>query len=410
LTDVLGRIVVVGAGHAGGSAAAFLRQYGWTGPITVIGEEPIAPYHRPPLSKAWLKGETDADSLALRPVSFYMQNKIALRLSVGVTRLDARARTVSLATGEVLSYDHLIVATGARARKLPVPGADLNGVLELRTAADADALKGALGRGKRLAVIGGGYVGLEAAASARALGAEAVIVEREPRVLARVACETLSKFLQDYHSAKGVLFELNATVERFIGEAGRVIGVKLAGGHTLLCDVALVGVGAIANQELAQGAGCACENGVVVDASARSTVERIHAIGDCTWRPLPMYALMGRLESVPNALEQAKQAASDLTGRPLPPAETPWFWSDQYDVKLQIAGLPFHSVRQIVRGNPAAARFAVFHLDAENRVQAVEAINAAPEFMAGRQLVGNRKPVALIKLSDMSVSMKEVAA
>jgi 3-phenylpropionate/trans-cinnamate dioxygenase ferredoxin reductase subunit len=410
LTDLSGRIVIVGAGHAGGSAAAFLRQYGWTGPITLIGEEPVAPYQRPPLSKAWLKGEADADSLALRPASFYAENNIELRLSAVVTGLDASARTVSLSSGETLGYAELILATGARARKLPITGADLGGVLELRTAADAEELKEALGPGKRLAVIGGGYVGLEAAASARALGAEAVVVERESRVLARVACETLSNFFQDYHRAKGVTFELNAGVDSFIGEGGRITGVKLADGRVLPCDAALVGIGAIANQELAKAAGCACENGVVVDASARTSVDHIHAIGDVTFRPLPLYALMGRLESVPNALEQAKQAAADLTGRPVAASETPWFWSDQYDIKLQIAGMPFHAVTQVVRGDPAAAKFAVFHLDAENRVQAVEAINAAPEFMAGRQFVGNRKPVAPEKLQDMSVSMKEVAA
>jgi 3-phenylpropionate/trans-cinnamate dioxygenase ferredoxin reductase subunit len=409
LTDLSRRIVIVGAGHAGGSAAALLRQYSWIGPITLIGEEPIAPYQRPPLSKAWLNGAADAESVALRPASFYTQNNIELRLSVGVRSLDALARTVTLTTGEIVSYDSLILATGARARKLPIHGADLGGVLELRTAADAECLKRALGRGKRLAVIGGGYVGLEAAASARSLGAEAVVVEREARVLARVACETISTFFQDQHRARGVVFEVNAGVERFVGEAGRVTGVKLADGRTLHCDAALVGVGAIANEELARRAGCACENGIVVDARARTTLDHIHAIGDCTWRPLPLYARMGRLESVPNALEQARQAASDLTGRPLPAAETPWFWSDQYDIKLQIAGMPFHAVRQVVRGDPDAARFAVFHLDTENRVQSVEAVNAAPEFMGGRQLVGNRRSIAPDKLSDLSVSMKEVA-
>jgi len=410
LTALAGRIVIVGAGHAGGSAAAWLRQYGWTGPITLIGAEPVAPYQRPPLSKAWLKGEADADSLALRPAGFYTDNNIALRRSVSVTRLDAVARTVTLTTGETLGYDELILATGARARMLPIPGADLGRVLALRTAADAEALKGALSAGTRLVVVGGGYVGLEAAASARALGVEVVIVEREPRVLARVACETVSHFFQEYHRKQGVVFAFNAAVESFLGQAGRVTGVKLATGRTLPCDAALVGVGAMANQELAQRAGCACEDGIVVDARARSTVDHIHAIGDCTWRPLPLYARMGRLESVPNALEQAKQAAADLTGRPLPAAETPWFWSDQYDVKLQIAGMPFHAVRQIVRGDPAAAKFAVFHLDTEDRIQAVEAINAAAEFMAGRQLIGNRRPVAPEKLRDPSVALKEVAS
>ena len=409
MNDLSGRIVIVGAGHAGGSAAAFLRQFGWTGPITLIGEEPIAPYQRPPLSKAWLKGEADADSLALRPASFYSDNNIGLRLSTVVSGVDMAARAVTLDSGEKVGFDHLILAVGAHARKLSIPGADLDGVLELRTAADAEKLKSALGPGKRLAVIGGGYVGLESAASARALGAEAVVVEREPRILARVACELLSTFFKDYHQAKGVAFELNAGVEAFEGEAGRVTGVRLADGRTLACDAALVGVGAIANEPLARQAGCACDQGVVVDENALTDVADIYAIGDCTRRPLPLYALTGRLESVPNALEQARQAAAHLCGKPTPVAETPWFWSDQYDIKLQIAGMPFHAVRQVVRGDPALARFAVFHLDAENRVQAVEAINAAPEFMAGRQLVGNRKPVAPDKLSDISVSMKEVA-
>jgi len=409
-TDLTGRIVIVGAGHAGGSAAAFLRQYGWTGPITLLGEEPIAPYKRPPLSKAWLKGKADADSLALRPASFYIEQSIDLRLSAGVASVDAAARTVTLDHGGSISWDHLILAVGATARRLHIPGADLDGVLELRTAADAEKLKAALGPGKRLAVIGGGYVGLEAAASARALGAEAVVIEREPRVLARVACDTLSTFFQTYHQQKGVTFELDAGVEAFVGQDGHIGGVKLASGRVIDCDAALVGVGALPNESLARLAGCACDHGIVVDEATRTSVPGVYAIGDCTRRPLPLYGMMGRLESVPNALEQAKQVASLLCGRPAPPPETPWFWSDQYDIKLQIAGIPHHAVSIIVRGDPGSAKFAVFHLDAENRVQAVEAINAPPEFMAGRLLVGNRKPVAPDKLSDMSISMKEVAA
>ncbi len=408
--DMTGRVVIVGAGHAGGTAAALLRQYGWTGPITLLGDEPIAPYQRPPLSKAWLKGEADADSLALRPLNFYGEHDITLRLSTGVSLIHPGPHEVELDTGERLGYDHLILAVGAAARRLTIPGADLKGVLELRTAADAELLKTALGPGRRLAVIGGGYVGLEAAASARALGAEAVVIEREPRVLARVACETLSSFFQTYHRDRGVVFELNAGVEAFVERDGAVSGVQLSDGRVLPCDAALVGVGAIAHESLARQAGCACEHGVIVDAQGRTSVSGIYAIGDCTRRPLWPYGVEGRLESVPNALEQAKQVAALLCGKPAPPPETPWFWSDQYDLKLQIAGLPHHAVRQIVRGDPHAAKFAVFHLDAENRVQAVEAINAPAEFMAGRQLIGSRKPVAPEKLRDMSISMKEVAA
>jgi 3-phenylpropionate/trans-cinnamate dioxygenase ferredoxin reductase subunit len=407
--DLNARVVIVGAGHAGGSAAAFLRQYGHVGPIVLIGDEPLLPYQRPPLSKAWLKGEADADSLQLKPSSWYEEAGVSLRLGGVVVSLNRGAKTVTLASGEHLPYDYLILATGARARALPIPGADLAGVLALRTAADAEALKGALGPGKRLAVVGGGYVGLEAAASTVALGGHATIIEREPRVLARVACETLSYFFQDYHGARGVTFMLDAKVAGFDGVDGHVTGVRMTDGSVIACDVALVGVGAIPNEELARDAGLECANGVVVDIEARTADPFVFAIGDLTHRPLPIYARQFRLESVPNALEQAKQAAAAIAGRPMPPHEIPWFWSDQYDLKLQIAGLPFDADRQVVRGDVAAAKFAVFHLKGD-LVQAVEAVNAPPEFMAGKQLIAKRTPVSIEKLADPTISMKEVAA
>ena len=410
--DKGGRILILGAGHAGGTAAAFLRQQGWSGPITLLGEEPIAPYQRPPLSKAWLKGEADAASLALRPESFYVDKDIALRLGERAERIE-RAPTggeVVLGGGGRMPYDRLIVATGSRARRIPLPGLELEGVLELRTVADADRLKAALGPGVRLAVIGGGYIGLEAAASGRALGAEATVIELQPRLLARVAHAALSEFVHRYHREHGVVFEMSTAVKALEGHGGRVSAVRLADGRAIDCDVALVGVGAVPNQELAEAARLACDNGVVVDLEARTSDPLIHAIGDCTQRPLPLYGTTGRLESVPNALEQARQAAASLCGTKPPPPETPWFWSDQFDLKLQIAGLPIGAVRTIVRGEPSTARFAVFHLDDQDRVQAVEAINAIPEFMAGRQLIGSRKPVRPDRLADLSVSMKEVAA
>ncbi|MBO9560855.1 MAG: FAD-dependent oxidoreductase [Caulobacter sp.] len=403
------RVVIVGAGHAGGSAAAFLRQYGHTGPIVLIGDEPLLPYQRPPLSKAWLKGEADADSLQLKPTTWYEEAGVSLRLGGVVVSINRGAKTVTLASGEALPYDYLILATGARARALPIPGADLSGVLALRTAADAEALKAHLGPGKRLAVVGGGYVGLEAAASTMALGGHATIIEREPRVLARVACETLSTFFQDYHGERGVTFVLNAGVEGFEGAGGHVTGVKLSDGSVIACDAALVGVGAAPNEELARDAGLECANGVVVDIEARTADPFVFAIGDLTHRPLPIYQRQFRLESVPNALEQAKQAAAAIAGKPMPPHEIPWFWSDQYDLKLQIAGLPFDTDRQVVRGDVAAAKFAVFHLKGD-LVQAVEAVNAPPEFMAGKQLIAKRTPVSIEKLADTTISMKEVAA
>ncbi len=402
-------VVILGAGHAGGTAAALLRQYGYEGAIHLIGEEPIAPYQRPPLSKAWLKGEADADSLALKPLEFYAEHAVDFRPNMRGVSISRSARTVTLSDGSTLGFEHLILATGARAIPLPVPGSDLDGVLFLRTAADAEALKAALGPGKRVVIIGGGYIGLEAAASSRALGAEVVVVEREARLLARVACEQLSSFFQTYHEQHRVRFILGASATAFEGAGGKVTGVTLDDGRRLDADMVLVGVGAHPNDEIAREAGLDTVRGVVVDLDARTCDPAIFAIGDVTHRPLPLYDRMFRLESVPNALEQAKQAASAIAGRPRPPGEVPWFWSDQYDLKLQIAGLPFDADRIVVRGDPAAAKFAVFHLKGD-QVQAVEAINSPPEFMMGRMLIGNRKPVDLARLTDPAVSMKEVGA
>ena len=322
-------IVILGGGHGGGSVAAFLRQFGWKGGITLISEEPIPPYHRPPLSKAWLKGEADAASLALRPPKFYTDQDVTLRLSTHVAGIDRPSRSLTLADGSSLPYDKLILALGSRARKLDLPGLDLAGVLELRSAADADRLKAAIGPGRKLAIIGGGYIGLEAAASARAVGSEVVVIEREARVLARVACQPLSDFFEDYHRRHGVVLELNAAVAGFEGSQGHVTGVRMADGRVIGCDAVLVGVGGVSNDDLARAAGLDCQNGIVVDEHARTSDPAIYAIGDCSNRPLPLYHRRGRLESVPNALEQAKQAAAAMCERAPPAPEVPWFWSDQ---------------------------------------------------------------------------------
>lgn len=409
MSEATGHVVIAGAGHAGGSAAAMLRQQGWKGPVTLIGEEPLPPYQRPPLSKAWLKGEADEASLLLRPAAFYTDHGMALRLSTRLTGIDRAARTVTLSDGSTLGYDHLILALGARPRRLTLPGSDLEGVLELRSAADADALKAALHPGARLAVIGGGYVGLEAAASARALGADAVVIEREDRVLARVACPPLSRFFHDYHAGQGVCIETGAAVEAFTGE-GRVSAVRLGDGREIACSAILVGVGAVPNDELAREAGLACDSGVVVDLNARTSDPAIFAIGDCTRRPLPLYDRAWRLESVPNALEQAKQAAAAICGKPSPVPEVPWFWSDQYDLRLQIAGLPFDATDIVLRGDMAAPAFALFHLTADGMVQAVEAVNASPEFMGGRRIIARRKRLTRTMIEDMSVTMQQLAS
>jgi 3-phenylpropionate/trans-cinnamate dioxygenase ferredoxin reductase subunit len=402
------KVLIIGAGHAGGTVAALLRQYGHEGEIALAGEEPAPPYQRPPLSKAWLKGETDLEGLLLRPESFYAEHGIELRLGASATAINAAARTVTFADGTVESYDALILATGSTARKLTIPGAERPELLELRTLVDAERLKAALGPGRRLAIIGGGYVGLEAAASARALGSDAVVVERMDRVLARVASHTLSDFFTGYHRRNGVEILTSPEVTAFEDD-----GARLADGRLVEADAVLVGVGALACDQLALGAGLTCENGVVVDETARTSDPAIWAIGDATFRPVPTHAgRRHRLESVPNALEQAKQAAAAITGRAPPAAEVPWFWSDQYDVKLQIAGLPDGADRQVVRGDPDPAgdspSFAVFHLQGD-RVLCVEAVNAGPEFMAGRMMIGRGTPVDPEKLADPSVSMKAVA-
>ena len=398
------KVLIIGAGHAGGSVAAFLRQYGHEGPIVLAGEEDAPPYQRPPLSKAWLKGEADLEALLLRPLSFYAEQNIDFRPSTVAVSADPAAKTVAFHDGSSETYDILVLATGSTARKLPVPGGDHPDLLELRTMKDAERLKAVLGPGKRLAVVGGGYVGLEAAASARALGAEAVVIERAPRVLARVASETLSAFFTAQHRAHGVEILTDAEVVAVARD-----GVTLADGSVVSADAVLVGVGALACDAMARSAGLACDDGVVVDGEARTSDPAIFAVGDMTRRPIPVHGgVHHRLESVPNALEQAKQAAAAVVGRAGPTPEVPWFWSDQYDVKLQIAGLPFDADRQVVRGDPTASGFAVFHLNGD-RIVCVEAVNAPPEFMAGKSLIAKATPVDVDKLADPAVSMKAVA-
>jgi 3-phenylpropionate/trans-cinnamate dioxygenase ferredoxin reductase subunit len=401
-------VVIVGAGHAGGTAAALLRQYGHLGPIILLGDEPIAPYQRPPLSKEWLRGEADQHSLALKPLGFYAEHGIEFRAAVRAERLDREARRLFLSNGSELAYDKLILATGARAISLAVPGAELEGVLFLRSAADAERLKAVVGPGKRVIVVGGGYIGLEVAASSRNLGSEVIVLEREPRLLARVACAILGKFFRSYHEARGVRFELGCNVVGFEGDGGRVSGAILGDGRVIPCDAVVIGVGATPNDGIAVEGGLETARGVVVDLDARSVSDPdIFAIGDVAYRPIPIYGRMMSMESVHNALEQAKQAASAITDRPRPAGECPWQWSDQFELKLQIAGYPFDVDEVLVRGDPESSRFAVFHLSGD-QIQSVEAVNASAEFIVGKQLILSRKPVNRAKLANPACSMKEV--
>src|SRR5262245_41861237 len=331
-------LVVVGAGQAATQAAQTLRQQNYSGAITLVGEEPYAPYQRPPLSKKYFAGETPRERLLLRPQPFYAEKGIALELGARVEELDAAAHVPRLHDGRTLRSDKLEHATGSRARTLAVPGAELVGVHHVRTIADIDALNASLPPGARVVVIGGGYIGLEMASVARQRGFAVTVLEAADRVLGRVVSEQVSSFYADLHRAAGVEVHVGAEVRALHGHA-RVDTVETADGRRFPCDAVIVGIGVVPNVELAAAAGLECSNGIRVDEHARTRNPDVLACGDCTSHPLPLYARSVRLESVPNAIHQAKVAAATLVGAPSAYAEIPWFWSDQYDVKMQIVGL-----------------------------------------------------------------------
>lgn len=399
-------VVIIGAGHAGGSAAAFLRQYGYAGDITLIGAEAYLPYQRPPLSKAWLKGEAEEEDLYLRPASFYAEKNITLRLSTRASMIDREAQQIELSDGTRIPYDHLILATGSTSRPFNIEGADVTPYHRLHTLAHAEALKSAFRQGLRVGLIGAGYVGLEVAASARKLGCQVTVFEREARVLARVASKPLSSFFETTHEQNGVSFCLSADISK-LSPSDKGASVHQADGTQTEFDLLLVGIGALPCDDLARACGLSCENGVQVDQEARTSDPNIFAIGDVTSRMVqPYYEGRFRLESVPNALEQAKQAAAAIAGFRPPAPEVPWFWSDQYDYKLQISGLIPPVSNTVVRGNPDDGAFSVFHLDDDNRLRAAECVNRPTDFMAARQLIAKGVALDPAVVADADVSLK----
>ncbi|CAG9202925.1 Dicamba O-demethylase 2, ferredoxin reductase component [Paraburkholderia tropica] len=402
-------VVIVGAGHAGGNAAALLRQYGFEGRIVLVGEEPVPPYHRPPLSKAYLKGEADVERLWLKPRQFYEDQRIELKLGVSAQSLDRAGHTLTLSDGSSLHYDKLILAAGSLPRALTVPGHDLAGVVALRSLADADVLRERVQPGEKLVVIGAGYIGLEAAAAARQLGHAVTVLEAAPRVLGRVTGETVSTFYADLHRAQGVDLRLNAKIEALVGENGKLTGVQLAGGEVVPATLALIGIGIVPNVGLAETAGIVCENGIRVDDDARTSDADVFAIGDCASRPLSHYSRTGRLESVHNAVEQAKLAAAAIVGKPRPACDAPWFWSDQYELKLQTVGLLEGYDETVLRGDPAARRFAVYYLK-NGALLAVDAVSSMPDFLCGKKLVGSGKTLDVAALRDPATDIGKFAA
>lgn len=399
-------VVIIGAGHAGGAAAGFLRQYGYTDAITLLGAESYQPYQRPPLSKAWLKGEAGLDDLYLRSENFYADQGIDARLNTCCDAILRDRKIVVLTDGSEIAYDHLVVATGSKARPFPVKGAEGVPYHLLRTLDDAESLKNALYPGHRVGLIGAGYIGLEVAASARYLGCEVTVFEREDHILSRVASRQLSEFFTQKHLAHGVDFVTGCTVNELSLGADNAKIIHLGSGASHDFDVLLVGIGALPADDLAQRADLDCHNGIVVDDQARTSDPDIFAIGDVTSRTLPFYPGRFRLESVPNALEQAKQAAAAITGHKPPVVETPWFWSDQYDYKLQIAGLIQPATRPVLRGDPVSGAFSVFHLDADNHLKAAECVNRPADFMAAKQLIAKSVPLDEPVISDPASSLK----
>jgi 3-phenylpropionate/trans-cinnamate dioxygenase ferredoxin reductase component len=399
--------VIIGAGQAAAQIVASLRQEGYSGAVTVVGEEPYPPYQRPPLSKAYLSGDLPSDRLFLRPEAFWTEAKCDLRLGVQATAIDRAAKTVTLSQGATLPYTDLVIATGSRVRTLALPGAELDGVLYLRGIADVDQLRPRMIAGQSLSVVGGGYIGLEVAAVARKLGLEVTVFEMAERVLARVASPALSAFYSAEHARHGVKIVTSAQVRGFARGSQGALTVDSSAGP-IPAHTVLIGAGILPNQELAKEAGIECANGIVVDSFGRTSDPHIYAAGDCANLSSPYVPHRLRLESVQNAIDQAKHVAAAIAGKPRPYAEVPWFWSDQYDLKLQIAGVGLPGDTHVVRGDPGTRSFAVFHLR-DGVVVAVEAVNAAPEYMMGRRLIANRAQVAPERLADRAVPMKEMA-
>ena len=402
------RVVIIGAGQAGGQAAYSLRLGGFAGEITLVGDEAAPPYQRPPLSKAYLKGELEAERLFLKPVDYYAEHDVDLITGDAASAIRLGDHEVTLAGGRTLAWDRLVIATGARPRKLALPGADLQGVSELRTLADVDRIRMAAVAGARLVVVGAGYIGLEAAAVGAQLGMKVTVLEALPQVLSRVAGPEIGAFYTRMHREVGTDVRLGVRIEGFEG-IGSVSGVRLAGGEIVPADFVLVGVGVLPNLELAREAGLVCGNGIVVDAAMRTSHPDVFAVGDVAWRPLVHYGREGRLESVHNAIEGGKLAAAAIMGLPPPPIEVPWFWSDQFDLKLQTVGLWTGADETVVRGDPGTRAFAVLYLK-EGRVIAVDAVNSPPEFVVGKKLVAAKAKVAPGELVDKSISMKDIGA
>ena len=403
-------VLIAGGGHAGAQAAVALRQRGFEGTIGIVGDEPDPPYERPPLSKDYLAGDKAFERLLIRPPAFWADRNVDLLLGRRVDAVDAGARTVRLGDGATIDYGTLIWATGGAARRLTCSGHDLKGVHAVRTRADVDRLVAELPDVSRVAVIGGGYIGLEAAAVLTKFGKQIVLLEAQDRVLARVAGEPLSRFYEAEHRAKGVDIRLSTEVVCIDERDGAACAVRLASGETLACEMVIVGIGIVPAVEPLAAAGAATGNGVIVDAHCRTSLPHIYAIGDCAAHPnCHAGGATIRLESVQNANDQAMVVAKHITGAPEPYDAVPWFWSNQYDLKLQTVGLSAGYDDLLIRGDPAQRSFSVVYLR-EGRVTAIDCVNAVKDYVQARALVQRGATVDRARLADPAVPLKTLAA
>ncbi|AJP70672.1 NAD(P)/FAD-dependent oxidoreductase [Sphingomonas hengshuiensis] len=401
-------VLIVGAGHAGAACAIALRQGKFDGTILVIGAEPELPYERPPLSKEYLAGDKPFERLLIRPAGFWAERDVAFRLGTRVTAIDGSAHSVTTDAGDTIGYRHLVWATGGAPRRLTCDGHDLTGVHTVRDRADADRMMAELPRVEHVVVIGGGYIGLEAAAVLAKFGKKVVLLEALDRVLARVAGEPLSRFFEAEHRAHGVEVRLGAAVDCILGE-DRVTGVRLSDGEVLRADMVIVGIGIVPAVEPLLAAGAEGGNGVAVDGQCRTSLPDIFAIGDCA---LHANRFAGgasiRVESVQNANDQAAVAAKAILGQPVAYEAVPWFWSNQYDIKLQTVGLSIGYDLAVVRGDTASRSFTVAYLK-QGRVIALDCVNAVKDYVQGRKLVTEGNSVDVARLADPAVPLKELA-
>lgn len=409
------RVVIVGAGQAATQAIDTLRKRGHVGAITLIGDESLLPYQRPPLSKKYLAGELDRDRLLIRHAAYYTEHGVDLRLGFAAVAIDRDRRRIETTDGASVEYDRLLLATGSTPRRLALPGAELAGVHYLRTAADVDLLRAELEPTRRVVIIGGGYIGLEVAATCRQAGLAVTVLEAADRVMNRVVAPVVSKFYADEHARHGVGILCNAQVAALVTDAesaqsrpgtARVTGVRLADGSEIAADFVLVAIGVLPADALARAAGLECGNGIVVDAHCQTSDPHIWAAGDCAHHPSIHYGMRVRLESVDNAFEQATTAALNMLGLTTVHDKVPWFWSDQFDLKMVIVGLNFGHDEVVLRGTPAREGFSVCYLQ-DGELIAVETVNQTKDQMAARKLIAARARPDRSKLASADLPLKE---